>query len=132
MDKIHISEDGMPRVCKARSVASCPVKGPDGDRAPHGEFESKADALRFAESVNAKAFEKKTRSKVAPRSKIEDTRNAKAVAAGALEDISVYFPDFDFEKHRYEAYLKAYEAYSNGEDGYGAALSHYRTVAQEA
>lgn len=56
MPKFHISQDGMPRICKAKSAEACPASGPDGAKAPHGEFETTEEAMHFAESVNKQAF----------------------------------------------------------------------------
>lgn len=45
--KYHIGKDGSPRPCKA--VGACPL----GDDAPHGEFDSKEEAIAWAEERNA-------------------------------------------------------------------------------
>lgn len=51
MARYHVSEDGTPRVCTAKSPESCTAVGVDGDGAPHGEFSDAGEARRFAEHV---------------------------------------------------------------------------------
>ncbi len=52
MPKFHVSDDGVPRPCKAQSAGSCPVRSEDGESVPHGDFSSLQEAERFAEKVN--------------------------------------------------------------------------------
>lgn len=55
--KYHVSADGMARVCRAQSEESCRATGSDGDTAPHGEFSNPEEAQRFAEQLNADAYD---------------------------------------------------------------------------
>lgn len=51
MPRYHVSEDGVSRICKAATAASCTALGVDGEAAPHGEFADGREAQRFAEGV---------------------------------------------------------------------------------
>lgn len=56
MPRYHVSEDGVSRICKAASAASCTAVGVDGEAAPHGEFTDGREAQRFAESVLERTY----------------------------------------------------------------------------
>lgn len=56
MPRFHVSDDGMPRPCRAQSADSCPVKSEDGSSVPHGDFDSAQEAQRFAEKVNEQRY----------------------------------------------------------------------------
>lgn len=58
MPKFHVSQDGLARVCKAQSSDSCTASGPDGEAAPHGDFDNPKTAQRFAESAMESAMNK--------------------------------------------------------------------------
>ena len=55
MTLYHVSSDGSPRPCTAKA-GNCPVLGPDGSSAVHGEFHSINDALKFAELTTVQHF----------------------------------------------------------------------------
>lgn len=57
MHNIHVSDDGNPRPCRAKTPESCPVRGEDGNPAAHGSFASLEEAQRFAEKVTASKAE---------------------------------------------------------------------------
>lgn len=54
--RYHVSQDGVSRVCAAKSAASCTAIGVDGEAAPHGEFANTKEASRFAEAILEKNF----------------------------------------------------------------------------
>jgi len=54
--RYHVSQDGVSRVCAAKTVESCTAIGVDGESAPHGEFANAKEASRFAEAILEKNF----------------------------------------------------------------------------
>lgn len=55
MTRFHVSEDGVPRPCKAQAGA-CPLREADGSETAHGDFPNSNAAQAFAEAVNVKRF----------------------------------------------------------------------------
>jgi len=56
MTRYHVSADGQARRCAAKSADSCRVIGLGLETPPHGEFETRDEANKFAEKHTANFF----------------------------------------------------------------------------
>lgn len=75
MPRYHISEDGVPRICKAEKAKDCRAKGIDGIEGGAEHFNSAVKAIEYSEKLHSEKFGKtKTISKKKP---VNNTKSVK-------------------------------------------------------